>query len=101
MTIIFNIPSDYDEALEDIKTQCAGLFIEEKHESLSGDQIIAIVAIAAPIVWNLIEKYLPDKKITIEVKIDDNTTVTISERSVGRAMQKYRQIKADWEKLAE
>ncbi len=99
MKIIFELPSDYSEAIADITNQCADRYISEEKENLSGDQIIAIIAIAAPIVWSLIEKYLPDKKITIEAQLDDNTTVTLSERSVERAMMKYRHIRAEWEEL--
>ena len=98
MRVIFEMPANYSVAVADITAQCGELCNYEEKENLSGDQIIAIVAIAAPIVWELIVKYLPDPKITIEFQLDEKTTITISERSVERAMMKVEKIKAEWEK---
>ncbi len=97
MKVIFEMPQGYISAIEDIESKCEGLYIAENKRNLSGDQIIAIIAIVAPIVWTLVEKYLPDPKVTIEFQLDEETTITISDRSVKRAMQKYKHYKAEYE----
>lgn len=98
MKVVFEMPADYSLAYADITAQCGDLCSYEKKENLSGDQIIAIISIAAPVVWDLVAKYLPDSKITIEFQLDEQTTITVSERSVKRALMKVERIKADWEK---
>ena len=98
MKVIFEMPVAYRIAYADITTQCGDLCYCEEKENLSGDQIIAIIAIAAPIVWELVTKYLPDPQITIEFQLDEQTTITVSERSVKRAKMKVERIKAEWEK---
>lgn len=98
MKVIFEMPVDYRMAYADITAQCGDLCNCEEKENLSGDQIIAIIAIAAPIVWELVTKYLPDPQITIACQLDERTTITVSERSVERAMMKVARIKAEWEK---
>lgn len=98
MKVIFEMPVAYRIAYADITTQCGDLYDCEEKENLSGDQIIAIIAIAAPIVWELVTKYLPDPQITIEFQLDEQTTITVSERSVKRAKMKVERIKAEWEK---
>ena len=98
MKVIFEMPVAYRIAYADITTQCGDLCDCEEKENLSGDQIIAIIAIAAPIVWELVTKYLPDPQITIEFQLDEQTTITVSERSVKRAKMKGERIKAEWEK---
>ena len=98
MKFIFEMPADYRAAYADITAQCGDLCSCEEKENLSGDQIIAIIAIAAPIVWDLVKKYLLDPQITIEVQLDEQTTATVSERSYERAMMKVERIKAEWEK---
>lgn len=101
MKVIFELPTDYNVAIEEISAQCGELCICEEKENLSGDQIIAIVAIITPIVWSLIEKYLSDPKVSIAVQFNEKTTVTISGRSVERAMIKLKKIKTEWEKINE
>lgn len=98
MKIVFEMPVDYRVAYEDITAQCSNLCNCEEKENLSGDQIIAIIAIAAPIVWELVTKYLPDPQITIEFQLNEQTTITVSGRSVKRAKLKVERIKAEWEK---
>ena len=98
MKVVFEMPVEYRIAYADITAQCGDLCNCEEKESLSGDQIIAIIAIAAPIVWELVTKYLPDPQITIEFQLDEQTTITVSERSVKRAKMKVERIKAEWEK---
>lgn len=98
MKVVFEMPVDYRMAYTDITAQCGDLCNCEEKENLSGDQIIAIIAIAAPIVWELVRKYLPDPQITIEFQLDEQTTITVSDRSVERAKMKVDRIKAEWEK---
>lgn len=98
MRVIFNVSIENKTAIEDILQQCGQNCCTVEKENLSGDQIIAIVAIVAPIVWELIKKYIPDKSITIEAQFDNNTTVIISDRSYERAMLKYSRIKEEYEK---
>ena len=50
MKVIFEMPVAYRIAYADITTQCGDLCDCEEKENLSGDQIIAIIAIAAPII---------------------------------------------------
>ena len=99
MKIIFEMPANYSTVFNDIVNQCGESCSFKEKENLSGDQIIAISAIVTPVVWALVEKYLPDRMVTIQIELDENTTVTISERSLNRAMMKANKIKAEWEKL--
>ena len=99
MNIIFEIPKSYVEAIDDICGKCGERCYSEEKENLSGDQIIAIVAIATPLVWELVERYLPDRMVNVNVQLDEKTTVTISERSVTRGLMKARKIRAEWERI--
>lgn len=92
------MPAENKTVIEDIKLQCGCNYTTVEKENLSGDQVIAIVAIVAPVVWELVKKYIPDKSVTIEVQLDNNTTVIISDRSYERAMFKYTRIKEEYEK---
>ena len=98
MRIIFVLPNEHVDAINDITTQCGELCISQKKENLSGDQIIAIIAIVTPVVWALVDKYLYDNTITIQIQLDEKTTVTISERSYKRAKMKADKIREEWEK---
>lgn len=98
MKVIFEMSANYKEAYTDITMQCSDLCKIEEKENLNGDQIIAIVAIVTPVVWELIKRYLSDPQITIEVQLDDQTTATISSRSIERAKMKVDRLKAEWEK---
>lgn len=98
MRIIFEIAANHTDVINDIVTQCEDSCLIKEKENLSGDQIIAIIAIVTPVVWALVEKYLPDRMVTIQIELDEETTVTISERSIERALMKAKKIRSEWEK---
>lgn len=98
MRIIFEMPANRTDVIDDIVNQCDDSYLLIEKENLSGDQIIAIIAIVTPVVWALVEKYLPDRMVTIQIELDERTTVTISERSINRALMKANKIRAEWEK---
>lgn len=98
MRIIFEIPANHTTVISDILNQCGDSCLLKEKENLSGDQIIAIVAIVTPVVWALVEKYLPDRTVSIQIELDEQTTVTVSERSIKRALMKANKIKEEWEK---
>ena len=97
MRAIFELPMDYNVAIDNITGQCGELCERDVKKNLNGDQVITISAVLAPAVWELIDKYLSDNRMTIEIKLDDLTTITIAERSIPRAKQKVEAIKAKWE----
>ncbi len=98
MRIIFEIAANHTDVINDIVAQCEDSCLIKEKENLSGDQIIAIIAIVTPVVWALVEKYLPDRMVTIQIELDEETTVTISERSIERALMKAKKIRSEWEK---
>lgn len=98
MKIIFEIPANYTDVIDDIVNKCDDSYLLKEKENLSGDQIIAIVAIVTPVVWELVEKYLSDKMVTIQIELNEETIVTISERTINRALMKAKKIRAEWEK---
>lgn len=98
MKMIFEVPKKFPDKIDDILGLCDVECLVNEKSNLSGDQIIAITAIATPIVWNVVDKYLSDRVVTIQIELDENTTVTISERSAGRALMKAKKIRTEWER---
>ena len=98
MKIIFAMPSNRKDVYNDILKHCDTRCTPNENDNLTGDQIIAISAIISPIVWELISKYLPDPQVTIQYQLDEETIITVSDRSYKRAKMKFDRLKADWEK---
>lgn len=99
MKIIFEVSTEYTEIINDIKKICDSDCICEEKENFNGEQLITIITLITPIVWEIVDKYILDKRVTISVELDDETTVTITSWSIERAKKKAAEMKKKWDEM--